>query len=105
MAVSDITPTTVSGAPVMEPTPRALFRRRIFGHAGLGIGALVLVPPPPLASQCRPPASPLEPAGTAYYTKPSKQTGSCLPATERNDLDVRAIDKMLDEARDEPPDA
>ena len=43
MAVSDITPTTVSGAPVMEPTPRALLRRRIFGHAGLVIGAFVLI--------------------------------------------------------------
>jgi len=43
MAVSDITPGTTSGALVMEPSPRALLRRRIFGHAGLVIGAFVLI--------------------------------------------------------------
>ncbi len=43
MAVSDITPATASDAPVLEPSPRALRRRRIFGHAGLVIGAFVLI--------------------------------------------------------------
>ncbi len=43
MAVSDITSGTTSGAPVLEPSPRALLRRRIFGHAGLVIGAFVLI--------------------------------------------------------------
>ena len=43
MAVNDITPGTTSGALVMEPSPRALLRRRIFGHAGLVIGAFVLI--------------------------------------------------------------
>ena len=39
MAVSDISP----GAPDMEPSPRALLRRRVFHHAGLVIGASVLI--------------------------------------------------------------
>ncbi|MFQ5564803.1 MAG: ABC transporter permease [Paracoccaceae bacterium] len=39
MTVSDITPI----APVLEPSPGALLRRRVFGHAGLMIGAFVLV--------------------------------------------------------------
>ena len=43
MAVSDITPATASDAPVLEPSPSALLRRRIFGHAGLVIGAFVLI--------------------------------------------------------------
>ncbi len=43
MAVSDITPGTTSGALVIEPSPGALLRRRIFGHAGLVIGAFVLI--------------------------------------------------------------
>ena len=39
MAVNDISP----GAPDMEPSPRALLRRRVFHHAGLVIGASVLI--------------------------------------------------------------
>jgi len=39
MAVNDISP----GAPDMEPSPRALLRRRVFHHAGLVIGAFVLI--------------------------------------------------------------
>ena len=39
MAVNDISP----GAPDMEPSPRALLRRRVFHHAGLMIGAFVLI--------------------------------------------------------------
>ena len=39
MAVSDISPIEQ----VLEPSPRALLRRRIFGHAGLVIGAFVLI--------------------------------------------------------------
>jgi len=39
MAVSDISPIEQ----VLEPSPRAQLRRRIFGHAGLVIGGFVLV--------------------------------------------------------------
>jgi peptide/nickel transport system permease protein len=39
MAVSDITPI----APVLEPSAGSLLRGRIFGHAGLVIGATVLI--------------------------------------------------------------
>ncbi len=39
MAVSDMIPV----APVLEPSPGAMMRRRIFGHAGLVIGATVLI--------------------------------------------------------------
>ncbi len=39
MAVSDISPIEQ----VLEPSPRAQLRRRIFGHAGFVIGAFVLV--------------------------------------------------------------
>jgi peptide/nickel transport system permease protein len=43
MAMSDITPAIKSGASALEPSPAAMMRRRIFGHAGLVIGATVLV--------------------------------------------------------------
>jgi peptide/nickel transport system permease protein len=43
MAVSDMPPAMESGVTILEPSPGAMMRKRIFGHAGLVIGATVLV--------------------------------------------------------------
>lgn len=59
----------------------------------------------PQRSSCSRAIPPLEARCHDVDTTAIKPTGSCLVATKRDDLDVRAIGKMLDEARDEPPNA